>query len=50
MFLGREGYKNGYFYGTTYAEAGMAMVESAGEEGVLLGAPGAWNWTGTVVA
>ena len=52
MFGGRDGYKNGYFYGTTYAEAGMDMVESASgeQEGVLLGAPGAWNWTGTVVA
>ena len=50
MFGGRDGYKNGYFYGTTYAEAGMSMVETDGGEGVLMGAPGAWNWTGTVVA
>ncbi len=49
VFFGREGSgQQQYAYGTTYAEAGMAMADLGG--GVLFGAPGAWNWTGTFVA
>jgi len=48
VFFGREGFGDlGYAYGSAYAEAGQALA--MGDQGdVLLGAPGAWNWTGTL--
>ena len=48
VFFGRQGVGNEYGYGTLYAQAGMALHSA--EEDVLIGAPGAWNWTGTLVA
>ena len=48
VFFGRKGVNNEYAYGTTYAEAGMALHMADDE--MFLGAPGAWNWTGTMIA
>ena len=48
VFFGRQGVGNNYGYGTLYAQAGMSLHMS--EDDILIGAPGAWNWTGTMVA
>ena len=47
VFFGRDGLDGEYAYGTTYAEAGISLHREGGE--VVMGAPGAWNWTGTMV-
>ncbi len=55
VFFGRDGYgQSGYAYGAAYAQAGMSVGKvgagaGAGASGLALGAPGAWNWTGTPV-
>ncbi len=46
VFFGRKNVSNEYAYGTTYAQLGMSVHLREGA--VLFGAPGAWNWTGTV--
>jgi len=48
VFFGREGVSDDdYAYGATYAEAGFSLAKGSFGD-VLLGTPGAWNWTGTV--
>jgi hypothetical protein len=42
--------QNDYAYGTVYAELGMSIHFDPEEKLLLYGAPGAWNWTGTLVA
>ncbi len=50
VFFGREGAgENDYAYGSTYAQAGMAIAKVQSKEEVVLGSPGSWNWTGTPV-
>lgn len=46
VFFGREGYANAYSYGTVYSQLGMALLH--GEDHVAFGAPGTWNWTGSL--
>lgn len=50
IFYGRDGYRGqGYIYGTVYAETGQSLHYDRQDDRVLLGSPGAWNWTGTMV-
>ncbi|CAB4062559.1 unnamed protein product [Lepeophtheirus salmonis] len=47
MFYGWKKFKSDYPYGALYAQAGMSIFRD--NERVYLGAPGAWNWTGSIV-
>ena len=49
IFFGRGKMYNEYAYGTVYSELGMAINYDAADNRVLFGAPGSWNWTGTIV-
>lgn len=48
VFFGRKSYEGEYAYGSAYSEAGFSL--HASDDQMFLGAPGAWNWTGTLVA
>ena len=47
FFYGRDGWVNGYDFGSIYAEAGMALHYDETSQTKYWGAPGMWNWTGT---
>eukprot|EP00094_Tigriopus_californicus_P009659 TCALIF_09312-PA protein Name:"Similar to itga4 Integrin alpha-4 (Xenopus laevis)" AED:0.10 eAED:0.10 QI:0/0.6/0.54/0.90/1/1/11/1212/799 len=49
VFFGRAVYgEKEYAYGATYSETGFSL--HASDDDMFMGAPGAWNWTGTMVA
>ncbi len=50
VFFNRDGHgTNGYAYGSAYAQAGVSLARVEGMDQVVMGAPGAWNWSGTPV-
>ena len=48
-FFGRRGHPDGFAYGRVYAQAGMSLAYDEDQARMVFGAPGAWDWSGTVV-
>ena len=49
-FFGRSGYNfDDYGYGTVYSQAGISFSYDYENNRTLFGAPGSWDWSGTLV-